>query len=226
MTIDSRSLPEPGWTIRYLRASSFVIFTLAVVAWLRPVNVRTANLVPFGCGSVASPQGGELASYFCSADMAGWRRVVVALFLSSLILALLAALGGRLIRLSPWARGLAIAAPPGLGLMAWSIARLFTVVADTDADGTLIRCGTPLRPALDSISTGLCAQWADEARVEALGALVLGIGLLLAGAYIAHQPQQGLPDEAPSELSGPAESVQPRPSQDVRRSDKSRRRGG
>lgn len=176
--------PGPAWTMRYLRVGAALVLGLGLLLWVAPVNVSGRNLVPFGCGSPSSPASGQLAAYVCRTQLNNTKAIVVALLVA----------GGILLILSEFAlvrwgenvtlRGVALAAPIAVLALAVSIAALFTVVGSAGADGTLIRCGTAVAPARDTISTGLCGDLTLRRQAMAMGGVMFGLGLLLAGPYL------------------------------------------
>ena len=73
------SAPQPGRVQRLLRVVAVLLLGGAILTWVTPVNVLGTNLVPFGCGSPASPSGGELGEFVCSARLTQSKLLAVAL---------------------------------------------------------------------------------------------------------------------------------------------------
>lgn len=175
----------PVWPARYLRVSAALLLAGALLVWVTPVNVPGTNLVPFGCGSPADPVGGDLARFVCKRSLADIKTLALVLLLAAGALLLMSEVvtprwGGE-----KWLLGLALTAPVALPLLAWSLASLFLVVGAVAADGSLIRCGTAIAPATDSISVGLCGQLTDRRLSLGLGGALLGAGAVAGAVYVS-----------------------------------------
>lgn len=174
------------WIVRYLRAATGVWLVIAIVYWLRPINISARDLTPFGCGSVASPVAGELVEYACSLPLQRVRLTVLALFVATALLLVLAETVRSRPAFGTWLLGLGVAAPLGVPVVSLSCVRIVHQVSASTADGTVIGCGSALQAASDQISSALCAQLVETQRVESLGGIAVGLALLLGGAYMTH----------------------------------------
>lgn len=185
------------WYRRYLRTATALVTLLAILLWLRPLNVLGQNLMPFGCGSAASIVGGELAAYVCTAEIQAARITVACLILAAATLLVIGELVLPRSGVSGWFRGVVLMVPLALPLLAFSISALISTVSAVAADGTLIQCGTALAPARDDIAVALCADLPEQRRAEGTAGTVGAVALLLSGAYMTHRRQ--IPNEsAPS----------------------------
>jgi hypothetical protein len=81
-----------------------------------------------------------------------------------------------------------IVAPVVLPLFALSMVSMFLVVGAVAADGALIRCGTAIAPAADTISVGLCGQLTERRLHLGLGGAVLAVGILAGARYVGREP--------------------------------------
>ena len=104
-------------------------------------------------------------------------------------------------------RGAMTGAVVAVPLILLSVARLTSEVTGSGADGALIRCGTPLAHATNEISSMMCGQMADQARVESLGAVGVALVVLLGGAYVGaawgrdRSRQNGADEPGPGETT-------------------------
>lgn len=175
----------PQWIIRLLRVAGALLIGAALVVWITSVNALGRNLVPVGCGSPATPDVEPLADFVCRDHIAGAKATAVALAVAAAVLLLLSEVAlprmGRL----PWAKGVALAAIVALPVLALSASPLFTKVAASGADGTLIRCGTPLSPSTDQISKSLCGELASRQKSISLAGVGLSLLALAGGGYVA-----------------------------------------
>lgn len=176
----------PEWITRLLRIAAAVLIGVAVTVWVTPVNTPGRNLVPVGCGSPASPKTDALSEFVCRDLVGEAKGIAVALAVAAALLLLLSEtivprLGER-----RWLRGVALAAVVATPVFALSAASLAATVASTGADGTLIRCGTPLAPATDQISKLLCGQLAASEKSLAFAGMGLALLAVVGGGYIAN----------------------------------------
>lgn len=190
------SAPQPGRVQRLLRVVAVLLLGGAILTWVTPVNVLGTNLVPFGCGSPASPSGGELGEFVCSARLTQSKLLAVALALAAgAVVAVSELLVPRLRRArAGLAAGLGLASVVALPVLVLSVVALFAPVAGTAADGTLIRCGTALEPARDELSARVCGMLADEQKSLAIGGIGLSLLALAGGAYVGGAVRQGRVD--------------------------------
>lgn len=179
------NLPS-GWVVRLVRVAALLNVVAAVTAYVTPVNAGGKNLVPVGCGSPASHPSDELTSFICGDLVSNARTHAIAFLVAAALLLLLSEV--VLARVpGAWLRGLAVAATVAVPLLALSIATLLSTVAGSAADGSLIRCGTPLAQATDDISRLMCGQLADRARSLGLAGVVAALVALAGGAAITRE---------------------------------------
>ncbi|EAP99251.1 hypothetical protein JNB_03745 [Janibacter sp. HTCC2649] len=178
----------PAWPIRLLRASSVLLLAGALIVWFTPINVPGKNLQPFGCGSPASPVKSKLAELICQSDLAGTRLTIFALLASAAVLLLISEQVARLVWDRAWFRGVAAILPLAVPLAALSVAALFSPVGTEGADGSLIRCGTAVRPSADPFVRGTCGQLPERQRTLAFGGAALSILLIAAAGYVGTKP--------------------------------------
>lgn len=178
--------PQPGRVQRLLRVVALLLVVGAVLTWVTPTNVAGTNLVPYGCGSPASPIGGELAGFVCDARLLNAKLLALALLLGAAAVAALGELGMPLAEryAKNRAAGLGVAGAVALPVLVLAVVVLFMPIADTASNGALLRCGTAVAPARDSISTGLCGETAAERKSLAVGAIVLSLLVMAGGAYV------------------------------------------
>ncbi|MGE9807700.1 MULTISPECIES: hypothetical protein [unclassified Janibacter] len=200
--------PSRLWLVRLLRIGALVLLGIGIALWVTPVNSLGGNLIPVGCGSPATPETEELVTYFCKEPVNEARTRAVALAAAAGGLLLLSEVGVARWGRRAWLSGVAVAALAALPVAALSIAALFTTVGGSAADGTLIRCGTPMEPARDKISTMVCGDLAGRRKALALSGLGLAAVALVGGGYVT----RGRPDADDDRLDGdsdgaPAEAV-------------------
>lgn len=192
----------PQWIIRLLRVAGALLLGAALAIWITPVNAFGRNLIPVGCGSPATPDIEPLADFVCRDHVAGSKAAAVALAVAAAALllvseALLPRLSGR-----SWAAGVALAAVVAVPVLALSMSSLFVKVATSGADGTLVRCGTPLSPSTDRISRSLCGELAAREKSMSLAGVGLSLVALLGGGYITNGPRREDDEEAAGETTG------------------------
>ena len=175
----------PVWVLRLLRLAAAVLLGSAILVWVTPVNAPGQNLVPVGCGSPAAPATDPLADFVCRDLVGGAKTVAVALAIAAGVLLLLSELALPRVLRRPWVRGVAVASVLAVPVIALAAASMFATVAASGADGTLIRCGTPLAPAHDTISKQLCGQLPDRDKTLALGATGLALLTLVGAGYVS-----------------------------------------
>lgn len=173
------------WILRLLRVAGAALAGAALVVWVTPVNSPGRNLVPVGCGSPASPKLDELTDFVCSDFISGAKVLTVSLAVGAAVLLLLAEvllprLAGR-----AWVPGAALACVLAVPVVAVAVGTLFTTIAGSAADGTLLRCGTPIAPSTDRISRSICGQLADREKSLALGAVALAALAVVGGGYVS-----------------------------------------
>lgn len=204
----------PQWIVRLLRVAGALVLGAALATWIAPVNALGRNLIPVGCGSPATPDIEPLADFVCRDYIAGAKSTAVALAIAAAVLLLLSEvllprLGGQ-----SWARGVALAATLAIPVLALSMSSLMVKVASSGADGTLIRCGTPLTPSTDRISQSLCGELAARERAVSLTGVGLSLLALLGGAYVAKGAPREDENETESEASGSVADSTPEASPD------------
>lgn len=170
---------------RFLRLSATLLAIGATLSWITPRNVSGKNLMPFGCGAPASPTTSEIADFVCADALSSAKALSVCLVVSAGLLLLISEAMVPNYWPRPWARGIAMAAPVAVPIMAVSTVRLVSTAGTVGADGTLVRCGTPVAPARDPISRYVCGQLPDTERYLGVGGLILGVVLLIGAIYIA-----------------------------------------
>lgn len=179
-----QSDPVP-WFVRAARVGAVALTALAILSWITPVNVRSQNGV-FGCGSPADPKGGTaLIDLVCVPDLDLWRTHALVLILAAGATLLVSEVLAPRWRDRSWLPGLVVSSPVGFAVVALSTGWLFTVIGGTGPSGAPFRCGTAMAPAVDSLSDLVCGQLADARRTLGLGGIVVGLGILLAGAYLS-----------------------------------------
>src|SRR5689334_4198167 len=175
----------PVWLLRLLRVAAAALLGSAILVWVTPVNAPGQNLVPVGCGSPAAPATDPLADFVCRDLVGGAKTLAVALAIAAGVLLLLSELALPRVLGRPWVRGVALASVLAVPALALATAPMFATVAASAADGRLIRCGTPLAPAHDTISTQLCGQLPDRDKTLALGAIGLALLTLVGAGYVS-----------------------------------------
>ncbi|KGN32688.1 hypothetical protein N802_17160 [Knoellia sinensis KCTC 19936] len=173
------------WIARLLRIAAALLLGAAITVWVTPVNALGSNLVPVGCGSPATPDADPLADFVCRDLVSSAKATSVALAAAGAVLLLLSELVVPRLRGRRWVQGAAVASVLAVPVFALAAASLPVKVASSGADGTLIRCGTPLAPATDVISGAMCGQLADRERSLAFGAMALSLLTILGGGYVA-----------------------------------------
>ncbi|MFW5474268.1 hypothetical protein ACOCJ5_13250 [Knoellia sp. CPCC 206450] len=173
------------WVLRLLRVAAAALLGSAILVWVTPVNSLGQNLVPVGCGSPATPVTDELADFVCRDFVGGAKVVAVALAVAAGLLLLLSELVLPRLRGAAWLPGTALAAVVAVPVLTLAVGSLFATVAGSGADGTLIRCGTPIAPATDVISTSLCGQLAEREKTLAIGAVGLALLAMIGAGYVS-----------------------------------------
>lgn len=176
---------NPLWVIRFLRIAAALLAGAAIVLWVTPVNAPGRNLVPVGCGSPASPVTDRLSNYVCRDLVNGVRGETLALLVAAALLLLVSEVVLPRHHIRRWVTGAALGLVVALPCFTIALAALFATVAASGADGTLIRCGTPIAPATDAISSKLCGQLPGRTKALSLG--VMGLSLLgtVGAGYVA-----------------------------------------
>ncbi|MDN5715804.1 MAG: hypothetical protein L0G89_01075 [Janibacter sp.] len=187
----------PRWPQRLLHVSALLLVVAAVVLWTTPTNVPSTNLVPYGCGSPGTPSDAELARFICTSKLSQARHLAVALVIAAGLLLLASQIPRSLVARVSWLRGMMVVAPLAIPVLAVSVMGLFSPLAQAGADGTLIRCGTAIRPSTDSISTKLCGQLPQERWGKSLGGATLAGLTLAGGAYVGLGTRRSGDDEIP-----------------------------
>lgn len=175
----------PVWLTRLLRVGAAIAAAAALSLWVTPVNAGGPNLTSFGCGSPASPRSSALVDFVCSDHLGGAKASVVALALAAALLLVISELVLVRIRATRTVLGAAAVAVVAVPVFALATASLFTTVAREGADGALIRCGTPLTPATDAISSRLCGQLPARSKGLALTSMGLALLAIAGGGYVA-----------------------------------------
>jgi hypothetical protein len=175
---------EAPWLKRYLRVSAALMLGVALLLWVTPVNVPGTNLVPFGCGSPAAPTSGELARFVCTSELDAVKALVIVLLVVAGGVLLLSEVGVDRWGRKDWFPAVALIAPLAAALLAWSVVSTFLVVGSVAADGSLIRCGTAIAPATDTISVGLCGQLTERRMHLGLGGALFAAGLVAGAVYV------------------------------------------
>lgn len=184
---------SPVWLTRLLRVGALLLALCAVAVWVTPVNVLGRNLIPVACGSPAAPDTARLTEFICGAHMSTVRSLAVALVLSAGALVLLSEVILARVAARTWLPTAAVVAVVAVPLFMLSLVSLFTTVAGEGADGTLIRCGTPIAPANDVISRSLCADLPARQKALSLFGMSLSAVTVLGAAYVARggsRPQE------------------------------------
>lgn len=203
---------------RLLRIAAALSVGGALVTWVTPVNAPGKNLIPVGCGSPASPELDSLTDFVCRDLVSGSKASAVALALAAGVLLLLSELVVPQLRGHRWVQGAAAIGAIAVPVIALAGASLFSTVASTAADGTLIRCGTPLSQATDRISVRLCGDLAERQRSLGLGVICLSALSMVGGGYVGSamarrddQPDGAGVDQsaAAQRDSGPYDSADP-----------------
>lgn len=183
----SRVVEESPWFVRIGRVGAGAITALAIFIWVKPINVVSESGF-FGCGSPADPRGGgDLVDLVCGVDLDNARVLAVAMLAAAAAVLLLTEFLYPRSRASTWLRGVIAVSPVAFSLLAWGSALLFSVVGGTTPTGAPFRCGSPVYPAQDPISQLVCGQLTETQLTWGIGALVLGLGLLAAGAYVTYR---------------------------------------
>lgn len=188
---------RPSWPTRYLRVAAGLTVAVAILLWITPVNVPGRNLVPFGCGSPSDPAEGELARFVCTNELDNLTAFAVALLIVAGVQLLMGEVAVTRWRVDRKLLASIIVAPVVLPLFAWSVVSMFLVVGAVAADGTLIRCGTAIAPAADTISVGLCGQLPERRLHLGLGGALLAVGILAGARYVGRErlsPALGVAD--------------------------------
>lgn len=188
----------PEWITRLLRVAGALLIGAALAVWITPVNALGRNLVPVGCGSPATPDIEPLADFVCRDDIAGAKATAVALALSAAVLLLLSEVVVRRLGGKSWIKGVAVASIVAIPVLALSASPLFTKVAASGADGTLIRCGTPLAPSTDKISRSLCGELASRQKSVSLAGVGLSLLALAGAGYVGRgsRPEDEVDEDA------------------------------
>lgn len=174
----------PEWPTRVLRVASLLLLGGALLAWLAPLSVPSKNLQPFGCGSPSSPMKGDLAKLICNDDITEARYIAFALLISAAALLVMSELVAPRFASRPAFRGFAGTATLALPIMAVSAMMLVSPVGGEGSDGSLIRCGTALKPVKDPFVRGLCGHLPERQKVLAFGGVALSLMFLAAGTYV------------------------------------------
>lgn len=183
----SRVVEESPWFVRIGRVGAGAITALAIFIWVKPINVVSESGF-FGCGSPADPRGGgDLVDLVCGVDLDNARVLAVAMLAAAAAVLLLTEFLYPRSRASTWLRGVIAVSPVAFSLLAWGSTRLFSVVGGTTPSGAPFRCGSPVYPAQDPISQLVCGQLTETQLTWGIGELVLGLGLLAAGAYVTYR---------------------------------------
>ena len=179
--------PDPShvWIVRLLRVAAAAMAAAALLTWVTPVNAAGRNLVPVGCGSPASPRLDRLTDFVCGDFVSGAKVLALSLLVGAAVLLLLAEVLLPRVPRRGWVPGAALASVVAVPVLAVAVGNLFTTVAGSGADGTLLRCGTPIAPATDRISTALCGQLADREKALSLGAIALAALAVAGGGYVS-----------------------------------------
>lgn len=173
------------WPARLLRIAAAVLIGAAITVWVTPLNALGRNLVPVGCGSPASPVLDPLSDFVCRDLVSAEKSLAVALGIAAAVLLLLSEVVVQRLRGRAWLPGVVVASVVAVPVFVLAAATLSTTIASSGADGTLIRCGTPLAPAMDRISQGMCGQLAARDKSLAIGAMALSLLVTLGGGYVA-----------------------------------------
>lgn len=203
--------PSTAWVVRLLRVGAAALAGAALVVWVTPVNAAGRNLMPVGCGSPASPRLDKLTDFVCSDFISGAKVLSLSLAVGAAVLVLIAdAVLPRLGR-HGWALGAALAGVVAVPVMAVAVGSLFTTVAGSGADGTLLRCGTPMFPATDRISSALCGQATDRRKALDLGAVALAALVVVGGGYVSSARAAGRTDAGDASASEANATPDPSP---------------
>lgn len=166
---------------RLFRVVSGLLTVAAVVRWLTPVNVPSANLQPYGCGSPASPTPDSLSELVCKEALGAARGWVLALVIAAILVLAIGELAARPLAGRPWLMAsLAIAVP----IAVLAVVSLFLPVVAHGADGTKFACGTAVSPVTDPFFKGLCANLPETRKSLALGWLLGAAAFVAGGAYL------------------------------------------
>lgn len=87
---------------RLFRVVSGLLTVAAVVRWLTPLNVPSANLQPYGCGSPASPTPGSLSDLVCHESLGVARGWVLGLIIAAILALALGEFVARPLSGRPW----------------------------------------------------------------------------------------------------------------------------
>lgn len=172
---------------RYLRGAAVLIVMSAATIWLQPITVPGSDQARVACGSPASPIGGELVTLLCATDLGNRRIMVGALMLAAAMTLMLGEWTRSWWTVRPWMRGVLLALPIGLSLATLSAGSVFMAVGAVHPDGSRIHCGTLRAPHADDEVQSLCSALQEERRVQAIGGSMVGVGLLVVGAYVTHR---------------------------------------
>lgn len=181
----------PVWIIRLLRISAALLIAGCLALWVLPVNTTGQNLIPVGCGSPATPATDKLTDFICRDHVGSVKVTVAALLVASALLLLLSELVLPRLAFRSWLRGAVPAAVIAVPAFALSVSALFVVVASEGADGTLIRCGTPIAPSGDVISKQLCADLPERQKILSLAVMGGSLLTVLGAAYVAKGAEPG-----------------------------------
>jgi len=156
------------------RAGVLLTALLAVATadtWLTPFVAPGDRGVPFGCGSLAHPQGATLARAVCAGQSDGQVVRLVALLVA---MAVAGAASRWLVHRADVLAGVLAAVP----VLVVGTVLLLSPVAVHGSEGQPIACGRPVAPTGDRLAQGLCAD-------EPAHRLGVGIGLVVAGLVLA-----------------------------------------
>lgn len=173
-----------AWVVRLLRLGALLLAGAALATWVTPVNVPGRDLVPVGCGAPSSPSLEPLTDFVCGDHVANAKSTTLALLLAAAVLLVIGELVLPRVPLTGWVLTVAAVAVVVVPLLALSVTVLFSTVAQTSADGNLIRCGTPLSPATDAISRSICGQLAARDKTLGLAGVALSVVALVGAAYV------------------------------------------
>jgi len=187
--------------VRVLRLAAALAVAAAVIVWLTPVNAMGRNLVPVGCGTPASPLTDSLTQYVCRDLVDGAKVLAVALVACAAVFLLLSEIVVPRIAGRTWLIGPVLASVVAAPILVVAVSTLLTTVASSGADGTLIRCGTPVDPAADAISKRMCGQLPDRDRSLAIGGIVLSVLTLVGSAYVAREDRVADVDSGAEDVS-------------------------
>ncbi|GGB67650.1 hypothetical protein N798_14515 [Knoellia flava TL1] len=212
------------WVLRLVRVAAAALLGAAILVWVTPVNSLGRNLVPVGCGSPATPTTDELADFVCRDFIGGAKVVAVCLAVAAGVLLLLSELVLPRLRGAAWLPGTAIAALVAVPAITLAVGSLFAIIAGSGADGTLIRCGTPLAPANDVISKSLCGQLADRDKTLAIGVMALSVLAMVGAGYVSaaigprrsrtEDDVEAVPSATDATATGATASGEPAPERD------------